>query len=106
MTNETDWAQEYRITAEKWVDLEAAADLLEQTKSSVLAERMAMLGDMPVSRAENMVKATPEWRDHVEEIVNARKAANLARVEMEFARMRFQQQQSSEATARAEARLY
>ena len=34
-------SEEYRIVAKQWVDAEAAASLLEDTKSAVLAQKMA-----------------------------------------------------------------
>jgi hypothetical protein len=98
-------SETYRIAAKEWVELDAAADLLEASKSAVLAQMMAALGDMPVSRAEAAVKAGKEWIDYVEKTVAARKAANLAKVKLEWVRMRFQEQMSAEATNRSERRL-
>ncbi len=95
----------YRLAAKSWVEKEAAASLLEETKSSVLSERMAALGDVPVSRAEMTVKASPEWREFVTKMVEARQEANLAKVRLEWVRMLFQEQQSAEASKRAEMRL-
>ncbi len=98
-------SEQFRIAAKQWVDLDSAANLLEETKSAVLSQRMASLGDMPVSRAELAVKATPEWEDFVTKMVKAREAANLAKVKLEWLRMKFSERQSYEATARAERRL-
>jgi hypothetical protein len=98
-------SEQFRIAAKRWCDKEAAADLLESTKSTVLSERMAALGDMPVNRAEMAVKASPEWREFIESMVKARHEANLAKLELEWIRMKFSEQQSSEANARAEKRL-
>jgi hypothetical protein len=95
----------YRLAAKAWVDKEAAASLLEETKSSILSERMAALGDIPVSRAEMTVKASPDWRDFITQMVEARKEANLAKVRLEWVRMTFTEQQSAEASKRAEMRL-
>ncbi len=98
-------SEQFRIVAKKWVDAEAAATILEDTKSAVLAERMTSLGDMPVNRAETTVKASPEWREHITAIVNARKEANQLKVQMEYIRMRSGEWQSAEATKRAEMKL-
>ena len=88
-----------------WGDLEAAADLLESTKSSVMSQMMAIHGDIPVSKAEMLVKRSPEWIDHVEKVCNARKAANLAKVKVDYYKMRASEEMSKEATARLEAKL-
>lgn len=98
-------SERYRITAKEWVELDHAARLMEETKSAVLSQKMASLGDMPVSKAELAVKASTEWHDFVTELVNARTAANYKKVELEWIRMRFSEQQSKEATERAERKL-
>lgn len=95
----------FRVAAKEWVEKDAAANLLEETKSAVLAQRMASLGDMPVSRAEQIVKASNEWYEHVLAIVEARKQATLKKVEVDWIKMRFSEQQSAEANARAERKL-
>ena len=72
----------YAEAGERWAEKEAAASLYEETKSSIMAQRQAMLGDLPVNRAEQMVKASPDWHDHIEKIVEARRVANLAKIEL------------------------
>tara|TARA_B110000503_G_scaffold139464_1_gene227917 strand:- start:277 stop:591 length:315 start_codon:yes stop_codon:yes gene_type:complete len=98
-------SEEYRIVAKNWVDAEAAASLLEDTKSAVLAQKMAALGDMPVSKAEMQVKASDDWTDFIEKMVEARKRANLLKVQLEYIRMRSSEWSSFEASKRAEMRL-
>lgn len=98
-------SEQFRIVAKAWVDADAAAQLLEDTKSSVMAQKMAALGDMPVNRAEMTVKASADWIEHVGKIVEARKEANLRKVQMEFIRMRFSEEQSKEANGRAERKM-
>lgn len=95
----------FRIQSKSWVDADAAANLLEDCKSAILAERMQEHASLPISRAEQIVKASPEWRQYIERAVEARKFANLLKVKLEWIRMRFAEQQSHEATARAERRL-
>jgi hypothetical protein len=98
-------SEEFRIIAKKWVDAEAAAQILEDTKSAVLAQKTAALGDMPVNRAEQTVKASHEWFGHLEKIVEARRAANTLKMQLEYLRMRHAEWQSANATNRAEMRL-
>lgn len=99
------WSEQYRIVSKQWVDADAAATLLEDTKSAVMAERMLALGEMAVNKAEALVKASPEWRRHIEAIVSARRAANRLKVQLEYLRMKFQEWASENATKRAEMRL-
>ena len=98
-------SERYRVAAKEWVDLDHAARLMEETKSAVLSQKMASLGDMPVSKAELFVKASPEWHEFVTKLVDARTAANLKKVEVEWIKMRFSEQQSREATERAERKM-
>ena len=105
MTDEIPLSEHYRVTAKAWVDADAAACLLEETKSAVLARLMQSQGDMPVSRAEMNVKASDEWREFVTKMVEAREKASLLKVKLEYIRMKFHEWQSVEATRRAEMRL-
>lgn len=98
-------SERYRLAAKEWVELDNKARLLEETKSAVLSQQMTALGDMPVSKAELKVKASPFWTEFVTEIVEARTSANLKKVELEWLRMRFSEQQSREATERAERKM-
>jgi hypothetical protein len=98
-------SEQFRLAAKDWVDKDAAASMLEETKTAVLAQRMGSLGDIPVNRAEQIVKGSQEWHDWIAGMVNARTAANLAKVKLEWVRMRFNEWQSEEATKRAEMKL-
>ena len=105
MSNELPVSEQYRIVAKRWVDADAAASLLEESKSSFLAKMMTEHGDMPVSRAEMNVKSSVEWREYIKSMVEARQKAALLKVQLEYIRMRFSEEQSYEATKRAEMKL-
>lgn len=98
-------SEQFRLIAKKWVDADSGASILEETKSAFLASKMAEQGDVPVSRAEMAVKASKEWVDYVQSMVEARKKASLLKAQLEYIRMRFSEQQSVEATKRAEMKL-
>jgi hypothetical protein len=98
-------SEQFRVTAKQWVDADAAASLLEETKTAALSQKMLALGDMPVSRAEMTVKASDEWALYLTGMVNARSRANLLKVKLEYLRMRFQEWNSEAATRRAEMKL-
>lgn len=98
-------SEQFRLVAKAWVDADAAARMLEETKTAVLAQRMKALGDIPAAHAEREVKASGEWTDFIGELVQARTQANLKKVQLEYLRMTFQNQMSKEATERAERKL-
>jgi hypothetical protein len=98
-------SEQFRIVAKKWVDADAAASILEETKSAVLSKMMMATGESAVSKAEMIVKASDDWSMHVTSMVRAREKASLLKVQLEYIRMRFSEYQSHEATRRAEMKL-
>ena len=105
-----EWSERYRLAAHKWVNLDSAARLLEETKSATFAEMKTRLinetsESLSEAKAERLTRALPGWREHVAQICGARTRANEAKVEVEFIRMRAMEVQSANANARAEMRL-
>lgn len=98
-------SEQFRIVAKEYVELDKAATMLEECKSAVLSQKMKALGDVPVSHAEREVKSSPEWADYIKKMVDARTQANLKKYQLDYLKMRFQEQNSEEATRRAEMKL-
>lgn len=105
MRNDVPISERYRLAALEWVQMDAAARMLEEGKTTYLAQQKALLGDIPDSKAERMVKSSPQWSDYIKKMVNAKTAANRQRVELDYLRMRHMEQNSAEATQRAERKL-
>jgi putative sterol carrier protein len=99
------WSEKYRMAGEDWCDKEAAATILEDSKSAVMAQWQTELGDIPVNRAEQTVKASTRWADYIRHAVDARKAANLAKIRLEVVRMKAMEYQSKEANTRTELKI-
>ena len=99
------YSEIYRIAGEEWADLEAAASLLEDSKSAVMAQWQTELGDMPVNRAEQTVKASARWREYINDMVESRKRANKAKVYLESVKMRAMEIHASEANQRTEMKI-
>lgn len=104
MSNQT-LSEQYRLTAKEWVEADAAASLLEETKSATLSQHMLAYGGMAVSKAEMTVKASKEWSEFLERMVEARKQANFLKVKLEWVRMRHREWVSEDANKRAEMKL-
>ena len=102
-------SEQYRVVAKQWCDAEAAASLLEDTKSAMLSTRIRQLIEaepgIALNRAEAEVKSSDEWREWITSMIEARKKANLLKCQLEYLRMRHGEQQSAEASKRAEMRL-
>ena len=101
--------EQWHKAAMAYVDAEAAAQILEESRTSVLAERVGSLLEadpkMSYARAETKVKASIAWHDYIEGMVRARTNANRLKVERDTIDKKFWVQKSEEANHRMEARM-
>lgn len=88
-----------------WADAQAAADALEETKKSVLAQ--LKLGSSASSDAakETQALADPAYIKHLDDMVKARRLATKLRVRYDSAKVLSEHRRSQEATRRAEMNL-
>lgn len=105
MDSNLPYSEQFRLAAELWADREAAASLLEESKSAMLARRMSDLGDIPINKAERIVKSSQAWTDYIAQMCADRAAANKARVQCEYLKMKFWEHNSHEASRRSEMRF-
>jgi soluble cytochrome b562 len=102
-------SQIYAEYGKKWVSLNGAASLLEESKKSVFEEMVnaVVSKEEKISKtaAEGKVYSSPEWKDYVKKMVEARTLANKARIAMKYAEIRAQERNSEEAAARIERRI-
>lgn len=102
-------SEEFRIAAKEWVEQDKAARLLDELKTVTLAQMktnlMAERGDMPDAKAERLAKSSKEWEEYIRAMVDAKAAANLARVKMQWIELRFHEWQSADANARRERHM-
>jgi hypothetical protein len=103
--NDVPVSESYRLAARDWVDMDAAARMLEEGKTTYLAQLKAKLGDISAAKAEQIVKSSPEWSDYIKKMVNAKTAANRQKVELDYLKMRHMERTSEEANARTERKL-
>ena len=105
MRNDTPISEQYRLKALDWVEVDAAARMLEEGKTTYLAQQKTRHGDVSEAKAEKLVKASPEWSDYIKKMVNAKTAANRAKVDLDYLKMRHMENTSAEANARSERKL-
>lgn len=102
-------SEQFRIVALHYVDADGAASLLEELKTTTLADMktklMLEIGDMPDSKAERIVKSTPEWREYITKMVGARSQAHKLRLQLEFLRMKEREQDRSSWLQRTEHKM-
>lgn len=99
------YSEQFRMVAKDWVDKDAAARMLEESKTAVLSRKISDQGDMPHAHAERIVKASDEWHEWIKGMCDARTAANLAKVKLKYVEMKYFENQSANASQRAEMRL-
>ena len=86
---------------EDWTDKQAAAELLEETKKTVLAEVMS--GEQGARNArEDSALASAVYKLHITNMVMARKEANRARVRYDSMKVLAEMRRTQESTRRAE----
>lgn len=105
MSNNEPISERWYRAASNWVELEAAADLLESTKSSVFSQMVNQSERHSIAAKEVEVRAGDAWITHVRKIAAARKAANLAKIECEYLKMQMQEWISADANHRLQAKL-
>lgn len=102
-------SEEYRLAAKEWVDLDSAASLLEELRTTVLEQKksnyIALHGEMADNKVERIVKSSADWEQYIRDMLEARKKANLAKVKIKWIEMRATEWMSAGATARAEMKM-
>lgn len=90
---------------EDWADKEAAAALLEETLKTVKAKLMNECQAASIAAKEMLALADDEYKAFVTGMVQARKAANKAKVKYDSAKVLAELRRSQESTRRAELTL-
>jgi hypothetical protein len=102
-------ADKYSMVGARWIDEDNAARLLEESKTPVLEQRKAELikadPTLADNAAERMAKADASWHKWIREMCNARTRANKLKIALKVTDMRHSENQSVEATKRAEMKL-
>ena len=91
----------------RWADLHAEAELLEESKKCVLASiTLHYMNDgNNKSSGETKAFAAPEYREHVQKMVEARRRANQAKVEFEGMKAHLNLTRTYEASRREEMKM-
>jgi len=97
----------FRLAGLEHADLNAAASLKEELRTATLArwkQEVVMQngGSMPDNKAERIVKSSERWEEYNREMVETRRLADRAKVQMKYYDIKHWERQSHEATARKE----
>ena len=90
---------------EYWADCQAAAEMYEESKKTVLAQLMNDLDGSSNAERERLALASKLYQEHIEAMVGARKEANKARVRYDSFKVLAEMRRTQESTRRSEANI-
>lgn len=89
---------------EAWAEAHYAAELLEETKKTVLAKFYASANEATHGAKESAAMRHPDYQEHIEKMVAARYHANRAKVKYDSARIWAELMRTKSANDRAAMR--
>lgn len=89
---------------EAWSDAHAASELLDETKRVILANLMNDCTEKSSAAKETFALSHPDYKEHIEKMVRAKRAANRARVKYDAAKVWCDLKRTEAATERAASR--
>jgi len=102
-------SSQYYEVAKQWADLDSAAHIQEEMKTTILEQMKSELikknPGIAENKAERVVKSSPEWEAYIRKMCRDRGAANLLKQRMKYWEMRHREWVGANADARAELRL-
>ncbi len=88
-----------------WADKDSAANLLEETRKPVLADLMTRSAATTSAAREELALSSPEYKEHIAAMVEARREANRARAQYDAIKTYIELVRTKESTNRAEMQL-
>lgn len=102
LINPDEILERLRLAGEEWADKDAAANALEETKPSVLAELTNQADGSSEAQKKSLALADPSFKLHLAKMVDARKEANRSKVRYETGKIWAELVRTRESTKRAE----
>lgn len=103
MTNDIDpYAIAKRLLAfgDDWADKKAAADILSESKKSVLSELSAECNEASAAAKESYGLRHPAYKEHLAKMVEAERLSNRAKVKLEAEKVRIELLRTQSANQR------
>jgi hypothetical protein len=94
--------ERFRLAAEEWAARDGEACRLEEMKKIIFSELVNQSEASSVAAREHEAYANTVYRSHIDAMVTARSAANVAKAKMQSMQMKFEMWRTKNATRRAE----
>lgn len=101
MFNPASIYKELVSSGDAWSESNAAADLLEETRKTLIAELQTECPEKTISAKEMYALGHKTYREHIQAMVAARKVANRDRVKWESVKIYAELLRTQAATERA-----
>lgn len=98
-------SQRWYESANRWVDADSAASLMEESKSSIFSQMAMRQEGSSVAAKELKARASTDWETYISKMVAARRTANKLKIETEYLKMQYFEAAGQAATERVMARL-
>lgn len=95
--------QEIVEMGHEWANLNAAAELLEESRKSILSHLMQGYEGSNAARETGALQ-DDNYREHIKEMVEARRRANIAKVNYEAIKIKSEMWRTQQANERASLR--
>lgn len=89
----------------EWAETNAAADLLEETKKSMISKLANECEEKSMAAKESYALGHKDYESHVNQMVDARRLANIAKVKYESAKVWVELLRTQSANERAANRV-
>lgn len=98
--------EKWRLACAEWLDLQEAADLLEDTKNDVFAEIVTLQEGDSEAAKQRLARVSDKWKQHREVVTTATNKARRSKMRVKYADMAFEAKRTENANARAELGKY
>ena len=94
--------EKWRIASKEWLDQQAAADILRETKNDVFAEICSRMDARSEAEKSRLARLSQQWKDHRTAMLDAEAKARRSKMRVKYADMMFEARRTENANARAE----
>ena len=101
----SEFTEKWRLAAAEYLDLQDAADVLNEAKHITFAEIVSRTHGNSNAEKERHARLTDEWKEFTDKLLSSNQKARRAKLRLTFVKMQRDDQLNSDANRRAEMRI-